>query len=127
MTQWKITLPTDWKGTFSGAAAEVKNLIGYMNLKYFYTGSDGAMVFRAPVEGATTSGSRYARTELREMNGSERAAWTIEQGGIMNATLKVDQAPTLFNESKGRVVIGQVHGQNDELVRLYWEKAHFTS
>jgi Ca2+-binding RTX toxin-like protein len=100
----------------------VKSLIGYVNPNYFYTGSDGAMVFKAPVEGATTSGSRYARSELREMNGSERAAWTIDQGGSMKATLKVDQAPTLFNGTKGRVVVGQVHGQDDELVRLYWEK-----
>lgn len=103
-------------------AYEVKNLSGYVNPNYFYTGSDGAMIFKAPVEGATTSGSRYARSELREMNGSERAAWTIKQGGFMKATLKVDQAPTLFNGTKGRVIVGQVHGQDDELVRLYWEK-----
>jgi hypothetical protein len=80
------------------------------------------MIFLAPVEGATTSGSRYARSELREMSGSERAAWTIKQGGFMKATLEVDQAPTLFNGTKGRVVVGQVHGQDEELVRLYWEK-----
>jgi len=100
----------------------MKNLNGYVSLKYFYTASDGAMVFKAPVEGATTSGSRYARSELREMNGSERAAWTIAEGGFMKATLEVDQAPILFNGTKGRVVVGQVHGQDDELVRLYWEK-----
>jgi hypothetical protein len=127
LRHWKITLPTDRNGAFSGTAYEVKSLIGYVNLNYFYTGSDGAMVFKAPVEGATTSGSRYARSELREMNGPERAAWTIDQGGSMKATLKVDQVPTLFNGTKGRVVVGQVHGQEDELVRLYWEKAHSTS
>jgi Ca2+-binding RTX toxin-like protein len=122
LTQWKITLPTDRNGTVTGTAYEVKNLNGYVNPDYFYTASDGAMVFKAPVNGATTSGARYARSELREMNGSERAAWTIEQGGSMKASLKVDQAPTLFNGAKGRVVVGQVHGQNEELVRLYWEK-----
>lgn len=123
LTHWKITLPTDRNGTVSGTAIEVKNLNGYVNTKYFYTASDGAMVFKAPVGGATTSGSRYARSELREMNGSERAAWTVAEGGFMKATLEVDQAPTLFNGAKGRVVVGQVHGQNDELVRLYWEKS----
>ncbi|MGF9761389.1 polysaccharide lyase family 7 protein [Microvirga sp. 0TCS3.31] len=122
LTHWKITLPTDRNGTFSGTACEVKSLSGYVNAKYFYTASDGAMVFKAPVEGATTSGSRYARSELREMNASERAAWTIAEGGFMKATLEVDQAPILFNGAKGRVVVGQVHGQDDELVRLYWEK-----
>ncbi|MBD2745189.1 polysaccharide lyase family 7 protein [Microvirga sp. BT688] len=122
LTDWKITLPTDRNGTFSGTAGEVKNLSGYVNANYFYTASDGAMVFKAPVGGATTSGSRYARSELREMKGSERAAWTIAGGGSMKATLEVDQAPILFNGAKGRVVVGQVHGQDEELVRLYWER-----
>jgi Ca2+-binding RTX toxin-like protein len=122
LAQWKITLPTDRNGYFSGSASEVKNLNGYINPRYFYTGSDGAMIFMAPVEGATTSGSRYARSELREMNGSERAAWAIKQGGFMKATLEVNQAPTLFNGKTGRVIVGQVHGQDEELVRLYWEK-----
>ncbi len=122
LAHWKITLPTDRNGNFLGTASEVKNLNGYVNPRYFYTGSDGAMVFMAPVEGATTSGSQYARSELREMNGSERAAWTIGQGGFMKATLEVDQAPTLFKGTKGRVIVGQVHGQDDELVRLVWEK-----
>jgi hypothetical protein len=122
LTHWKITLPIDRSGTFSGAASEVKNLKGYVNSKYFFMSSDGAMVFKAPVGGATTSGSRYARSELREMKGLERAAWTIAEGGFMEATLEVDQAPILFKGGKGRVVVGQVHGQDEELVRLYWEK-----
>ncbi|MBF9197168.1 polysaccharide lyase family 7 protein [Microvirga terrestris] len=122
LKHWKITLPADRYGTFSGTAYEVKNLNAYVSPKYFYTGSDGAMVFKAPVGGATTSGSRYARSELREMNGSERAAWTIAEGGVMRATLEIDQAPVLFNGAKGRIVVGQVHGQEDELVRLYWER-----
>ncbi|WP_279306643.1 polysaccharide lyase family 7 protein [Microvirga solisilvae] len=121
LANWKITLPIDRYGHFSGTAVEVKNLSGYRNSKYFYTGSDGAMVFTAPVEGATTSGSRFARSELREMKGTERAAWTLKQGGSMTATLEVDKVPTLFNGKGGKIVIGQIHGQSDELVRLYWE------
>jgi Ca2+-binding RTX toxin-like protein len=121
LRNWKITLPVDSSGSFSRTAVEVKKLSDYQNASYFYTGSDGAMVFRAPVEGATTSGSRYARSELREMKGSERAAWTLSQGGTMSATLEVDTVPTLFSGKGGRVVIGQVHGQDKELVRLYWE------
>jgi Ca2+-binding RTX toxin-like protein len=118
---WKLTLPTDTSGRFIGTAVEVKSLAGYRNNKYFYTGSDGAMVFTAPVEGATTSGSKYARSELREMKGTARAAWNLQQGGTMSATLEVDQVPTLFKGTGGRIVVGQIHGQNDELVRLYWE------
>ncbi len=120
LSNWKITLPVDQKGTISGTAVEVQNLSGYENSKYFYTGSDGAMVFYAPVNGATTKGSSYARSELREMNGTERAAWTLSKGGFMSATLEVDAAPNREGVG-GKLVVGQIHGQNDELVRLYWE------
>jgi hypothetical protein len=121
LKNWKITLPVDASGRFARTAIEVKQLGGYEDSNYFHTGPDGAMVFRAPVEGATTGGSRYARTELREMKGSERAAWKLAQGGTLSATLEVDEAPTLYSGKSGRVVIGQVHGQDEELVRLYWE------
>ena len=119
LSNWKITLPVDQNGTIVGTAQEVKNLHGYQNLSYFYTGPDGAMVFRAAVDGATTSGSKYARSELREMNGADRAAWTIKQGGSMSATLEVDHVPTRFDGSEGRIVVGQIHGQDAELTRLY--------
>jgi Ca2+-binding RTX toxin-like protein len=122
LSDWKITLPTDSSGGISGTAVEVQVLTGYQNSRYFYTASDGAMVFTAPVEGATTSGSKYARSELREMNDGARAAWNLEQGGYMAATLEVDRVPTLADGSQGKVVVGQIHGQDDELVRLYWDK-----
>jgi hypothetical protein len=120
LSDWKITLPVDQNGSLSGTAVEVQDLNGYQNSKYFYTGSDGAMVFYAPVNGATTKGSSYARSELREMNGSAKAAWDLSKGGFMSATLEVDAAPNRDGIG-GRLVVGQIHGQDDELVRLYWE------
>jgi Ca2+-binding RTX toxin-like protein len=120
LSNWKITLPVDSSGGTSGTAVEVSNLIGYQNSKYFYTAPDGAMVFYAPVNGATTSGSSYARSELREMNGSAKAAWNLSTGGSMTATLEVDAAP--MRDGQGhKIVVGQIHGQDDELVRLYWQ------
>jgi hypothetical protein len=121
LTKWKIGLPIDLNGGYSSTATEVKNLIGYEHPTYFYTGPDGAMVFAAPVEGATTSGSNYARSELLEMNGTVRAAWNLQQGGFMTATLEIDQAPIKFSGVAGRIVVGQIHGLDNELVRLYWE------
>ncbi|MGF9758582.1 polysaccharide lyase family 7 protein [Microvirga sp. 0TCS3.31] len=120
MSNWKITLPVDANGGISGTAMEVKNLSTYQNSKYFYTGADGAMTFVAAVDGATTSGSSYARSELREMNGTANAAWNLKTGGFMSATLEVDAAPNRDGMG-GRVIVGQIHGQDDELVRLYWE------
>jgi hypothetical protein len=120
LSNWKITLPVDQNDSTSGTAVEVQNLTGYQNSQYFYTGSDGAMVFYAPVDGATTSGSSYARSELREMSASEKAAWKLSTGGFMSATLEVDAAPNREGVG-GKIVVGQIHGQDDELVRLYWE------
>jgi hypothetical protein len=120
LSNWKITLPVDANGGFSGNAMEVKNLSTYQSSKYFYTAADGAMTFVAPVEGATTSGSSYSRSELREMNGTANAAWNLKTGGFMSATLEVDAAPNRDGMG-GRIIVGQIHGQDDELVRLYWE------
>ncbi|MBQ0821674.1 polysaccharide lyase family 7 protein [Microvirga sp. HBU67558] len=120
LSNWKITLPVDPNGGFIGTAMEVKNLSGYQHSKYFYTAADGAMTFVAPVEGATTSGSSYSRSELREMNGTATAAWNLTTGGFMSATLEVDAAPNRDGVG-GKIVVGQIHGQDDELVRLYWE------
>ncbi|GLK61264.1 MULTISPECIES: polysaccharide lyase family 7 protein [Azotobacter] len=129
LRNWKLTLPVDSKGSTSGVAVEVENLVGYENSNYFYDASDKAMVFSAMVNGATTSGSKYARSELREMKGSERAAWKLSEGGTMTATLEVDKVPQKSDGSPGRVVVGQIHGQDEELVRLYYEngKVYFVN
>lgn len=121
LKDWKITLPVDSSGGTGGTAVEVQNLIGYES-QYFYDAPDGAMVFVAKADGATTSGSNYARCELREMNPDDtRAAWKLSTGGTMTATLEVDSVPTLSGGTPGKVVIGQIHGQDQELIRLYWE------
>jgi Alginate lyase len=121
LSNWKIGLPVDSAGGFAGTSLEVKNLAGYEHPSYFFTATDGAMTFVAPAEGATTTGSQYARSELREMIGPERAAWSLATGGMMSATLEIDQVPIKFGGTIGRVIIGQIHGEEDELVRLYWE------
>jgi hypothetical protein len=129
-SKWKLTLPVDSSGGISGTAVEVKNLVGYENSTYFFDAADKAMTFRAMVDGATTSGSKYPRTELREMNGVDvRAAWKLSQGGTMTATLKVDSVPIYNNGEPGRLIVGQIHGQNDELVRLYYQggTVHFVN
>lgn len=120
LRNWKLTLPVDSRGSSAGSAFEVKNLQDYAD-SYFLVNSDGEVVFTASTDGATTSGSHYARSELREMNGSSLAAWTVQQGGTMVATLDVQQVPSKENGSPGRIVIGQIHGQDDELARLYYD------
>ncbi|MEO1329051.1 MAG: polysaccharide lyase family 7 protein [Pseudomonadota bacterium] len=131
LRNWKITLPVDKdyddgdpSNDKNGEAVEIKGdaFEGFEAPPYFfYDAGLDAMVFRADVDGATTSGSRYPRSELREMDGDDRAAWTLSEGGAMSATLKVDELPTEDDGDPGRVIVGQIHGQDDELVRLYYD------
>ena len=121
LTNWMLQLPVDLNGGASGTAAEQKDLIGYENPDYFYATSDGAMVFIAPVVGATTADSHYTRSEMREMNGSQQAAWSLAQGGTMQAELAVEELPITSAGTPGKVVVGQVHGAEKELCRLYFD------
>jgi hypothetical protein len=130
LANWKLTLPVDEEGEAGGdEAAEVESLAGYVNPQYFFRTADGAMVFVAGVDGATTGGSRYPRSELREMRGEERAAWTLAEGGTMTATLAVNSVPTRDDGSPGRLIVGQIHGEDEELIRLYYEDSsvHFVN
>jgi len=121
LENWKLTLPVDSKGGTSGGAYEVLDLIGFESAEHFYDGPGGTMVFSASTDGSTTGGSKYPRSELREMNGEDRAAWTLKEGGTMTATVAVNEVPTRSDGKPGRLIVGQIHGEDEELVRLYWE------
>ena len=71
-----------------------------------------AVQFRAAVDGVTTSGSSYPRSELREMNGTARASWSSTSG---THTMVVDQAITALPADKPDVVAGQVHDASDDV------------
>ncbi|MEZ5668660.1 MAG: polysaccharide lyase family 7 protein [Alphaproteobacteria bacterium] len=121
LTNWKLTLPVDEDGESDDDAIEIEDLAGYADPDWFYATPEGAMVFTAPVDGATTGGSRYPRCELREMIGGARAAWTLAQGGTLSATVSVDRVPERDDGTPGRLIVGQIHGEDDELVRLYYQ------
>lgn len=121
LQNWNLTIPVDATGGIAGVAIIIPTLTGYEDTRYFYDAPDGAMVFRATVDGATTSGTKYARSELRELTNGKSAAWNLATGGTMTATVKIDQAPVMTNGAPGKMIVGQIHGKNDELVRLYWD------
>ena len=90
---------------------------GFTNT-YFYTGTDGAMVFWAPNNGAITSGSSDPRSELRELiapqangNGDTSVNWILYGTHILNAQCKVLQVSTNAGASK-KTFIGQIHAQS---------------
>lgn len=119
-SEWRLALPVDSSGKTTGLSAQIDNLKAYLGSEYFRT-ANNTLTFSAAVDGATTSSSKYARSELRELSDGRSAAWNLKQGGTMTATLSVDSAPVYFNGTTGKLVVGQIHGKNDELVRLYWD------
>lgn len=122
---WKVTLPVNELGQTSGVgdAVELEMLEGIAIPPYFDVQPD-SITFMAPTDGARTSGSNYPRSELREMDGAgNRYEWLASDGGLLSATLRVDELPVVLDgEAGSRVVIGQIHGPNDELCRLYYNE-----
>ncbi|MEF1228964.1 polysaccharide lyase family 7 protein, partial [Vibrio fortis] len=145
LLDWYVSIPVDEGDGYATSIKENTLDAGYED-EFFYTGSDGGLVFYTPVEGVTTSsGTKYVRTELREMlrrgdtsystsgkdnnwafssiPSSEQAAF----GGIdgrLNATLAVNHVTTTTSntEQVGRIVIGQIHAEKNEPIRLYYHK-----
>lgn len=113
LINWKLTLPIDLNG--DGKADEIKQpqLQTYKHEEYFYVSAGkNSVIFRCPTQGATTPGSNYCRTELREMsdNGRSKAAWNSSTGRhVLSVALKVNQLP----EKKPSIAVAQIlHNHN---------------
>ena len=147
LIDWTLSVPVDDNN--DGKADTIKEnqlSSGYVLNPYFYTGSDGGLVFRAPIDGPkTSSNTSYTRSELREMlrrgdtsyatKGVNGNNWVFssaptsdrnDAGGVdgtLDATLAVNHVTTTGSSSQvGRVIIGQIHANDDEPVRIYYRK-----
>ena len=146
LSGWKLTLPADHDGDGEADEIEEDALRDFRDSPNIVHNADGSITFSTVSDSAaTTENSKYPRSELREMmragdtsvdtssaanNWVTSAASAEEQaaaGGVdgqMQATLSVDRVTEGGDaEQAGRVVIGQVHAENDEPVRLYFHKA----
>ena len=139
LTHWKITLPDQ------SEVGENELSSGFESANEFYTDPvTGAMVFRCRND-AETGGSKFPRSELREMlragntsiptQGVGRNNWVFSSSsqsaqdasgavdGILSATLAVDHVSTTGESSKvGRVIVAQIHASDNEPCRLYYRK-----
>ena len=108
---WKLTLPT---ANAKGNAAIVDP--AQPSPPYLTTDPAGALVFWAPVNGATTKNSDHARTELNSL--TNFTAGTARHSLTGSAT--VNQVPTDAKD----VIIAQIHGADDissvPFVMLHW-------
>ena len=76
------------------------------------------MVFSARADGVTTKNSHYPRSELREMNGGEKASWSNTTG---SHTLDVCEAITKTPTAKPEVVGAQIHDASDDVMQIRLE------
>lgn len=82
---------------------------------WFHVNEDcSAVIFRSAVDGVTTEGSDYPRSELRQMTdgGQEEAAWSADDG---THVMVVREAIVSVPNEKPHVVSAQVHGGDDDL------------
>ena len=125
LSAWKLTLPVDAQGADSSdarsvaernrAAHEVVDLLGYACPPYFTT--DGVeVVFRAHVAGATTRGSKYPRSELRQRVGGSDGYWSVEARQVLDVELRVTHVPV----AKPEVCMVQIHGPRGEPLRVQY-------
>jgi len=146
LIDWNISVPIDNDG--NGKADTIKEVPlsnGYTS-EFFYTASDGGMVFRVPIGGAKTStNTSYTRVELREMLrrgdtsfstkgvggnnwvfGSAPSSDRAAAGGVdgtLTGTLAVNHVSTTGSDSQvGRVIFAQIHANDDEPIRFYYRK-----
>ena len=111
LSHWKLTLPVDAQHGTAGEAAEIDTpdlTAGYRS-GYFCANPGGGVRFWAPVDGATTDGSDYPRSELRYMLDphDDNVNWAPDDDNAsLSARLVVERVPS----STRKVVIGQIHG-----------------
>ena len=112
LKRWKLTLPTG----SAGSPKEITQpaLDTFTSAPWFEPTSDcGAVAFRSAVDGVTTKGSSYPRSELREMADSgSPAAWSSGSG---THTMTVTEAFTRLPEGKPQLVGAQIHDDADDV------------
>ncbi|CAD5260480.1 Alginate lyase [Alteromonas sp. 38] len=147
LVDWYLSVPTDEddSGT-SDSIYETELASGYSNSEFFYASDDNGIVMRSPSYGFKTStNTNYVRVELREMlrrgdrsistQGVNKNNWVFGSasdegqqaaGGVdgdLRVTLAVNNVTTTGeNYQIGRLVIGQIHANDDEPIRLYYRK-----
>lgn len=147
LNDWYLSIPVD-ENINSKAKSIYESALNdnYFNAEFFFLDKEGGMVFRAPIEGAkTSSNTKYTRTELREMlrrgntsisnQGVNKNNWVFSSApandqakaggvnGVLNAELAVNYVTATGDTSQvGRVIIGQIHANDDEPIRVYYRK-----
>ena len=116
LADWYLTLPTGKQG--DPDTVENPELATFTNEFFTLDDTGEAVVFSARGDGVTTKNSHYPRSELREMNGSQKASWSNTSG---THTLDVCEAITKVPAGKPEVVAAQIHDGGDDVLQIRLE------
>ena len=136
LSRWRLTLPIDTEREGKPDEVGQPDLKTFVDPRYFYTDeratSDRAtgeratgeraigVVFRAHCGGRTTKGSKFPRSELREMSeGRKQASWKTDDNAIHTMTMKAAIIAT--PAVKPHVVCAQIHDAEDDLMMIRLE------
>lgn len=143
LSHWKVTLPVVKPNgkPYEITPPEIKDFATNEIAKpYMYIDSTkGAIVFHAMPTNATTTNTKYTRSELREqmVPGDNNTNWTFEQGGYMKGKLAMEEVSRDADGKYHRVIIMQIHGrlsnkQKEQIgakdnnappiLKVYWDK-----
>jgi len=144
LRNWKLTLPVDGDG--DKRADEIRQpclavacynpkrkmydnpefKVPFSSVWFHVTDNRAGVVFRAPVNGATTSGSENARSELRELapatkDGDEVEARWSNKGPAVH-TMELEQAITSTPRRYPSVVFAQIHNDDDDVILIKYRE-----
>ena len=118
LTNWKVTLPIAKPSTTVAMEVLQPQLASYSISPYFMVNTAGnAVIFQANAGGATTSGSSYPRSELREManNGTQLASWSTTLG---THSMVIKEAVSHLPIVKPQVVTAQIHDASGDIIEI---------
>jgi hypothetical protein len=116
LANWFLTLPIGPEG--DPDSIDQPELLDYRSDWFDLTPDGTGVVFRAPAGGVTTKNSKYSRSELREMRGEEKAAWSNTKGVH---TLESRQAITKVPPVRPEVSATQIHDGGDDVMQIRLE------
>lgn len=142
LSHWSVTTPglNSKGGAMNVEPPEILNYAADDRLlPYMYNDSvTGGLVFYAYPSEATTTNTKYTRSELREqmVPGDNSTNWTFEQGGSMKGKLAIEDVTRDSEGKYHRVIVMQIHGrltneqrdligQKDNnappILKIYWD------
>ncbi|MCU1600512.1 MAG: Alginate lyase 2 [Frankiales bacterium] len=122
LSSWMLTLPSAAPGRSTATQVPQPELRAFTQHDVFEV-RGSAVSFRAAVGGATTQGSHYPRTELREMQpgGEQKASWSTTHG---THTMTVREASTHLPAVKSQVVVAQIHDASSDVIEVVADGTH---